>query len=708
MGPSATKRSWLPEMKIRGRLFAGFAAVCGVLAISGGTTIYVTSTVSEVSERMISLRVPVSLESQFILTEISSSLANLRGYVLTGNDAQRQARAGAWQRLNEAAPRVDALAARFTNQDNVRRWQEVRASLGQLEQAQARIEGLVNTPEQFPATTLLLTQGTPRADAAFAAITALIDEEARLDATPERKALLLSMANIRGNQTAAIAALRAFLATGDAQLKTRFDEAWAASERAVVQLNAQQALLTQTQRDGLTTLGRARQEFTPVAQRILEIRGGDQWNQPVYLLRTQAVPLVTRIMDALEGPVGADGRRSGGMIQDQRALLTQDAAETRTDIRMLLTSVWALLAIGLTMGFMIAWFTARAIVRPITGMTGAMQTLAGGDTNIEVPGRGRGDEIGQMAESVEVFRANMAETDRLRAEQAARQEAERKALENRAAVASHFATEVGKIVQVLSAQATELQASANSLSATAEETNRQSTEVASASEEASANVQTVASAAEELTASIGEINRQVTQSSTIARKAVTQADQTNASVQSLAEAAQGIGDVVKLIADIAGQTNLLALNATIEAARAGEAGKGFAVVAAEVKTLATRTAKATDEISAKIAEMQEATGSNVTAIAEIGKVIGEIEHISSAIASAVEEQSVTTQEIARNVQQAAAGTTQVSSGITVVSKAASETGSAATQVLSSAGELSKQSETLRAEVDKFLSELKAA
>ena len=696
-------------MNIRGRLFAGFAAVCGVLVISGGTTIYVANTVSEVSERMIDLRVPVSLESQFILTEISSSLANLRGYVLTGADAQRQARAGAWQRLNEAAPRVDALAARFTNQDNVRRWQEVRASLGQLEQAQARIEGLVNTPEQFPATTLLLTQGAPRADAAFAAITALIDEEARLDATPERKALLLSMANIRGNQTAAIAALRAFLATGDAQLKTRFDEAWAASERAVVQLNAQQALLTQTQRDGLTTLGRARQEFTPVAQRILEIRGGDQWNQPVYLLRTQAVPLVTRIMDALEGPVSADGRRAGGMIQDQRALLAHDAAETRSDIRMLVKSVWALLAIGLAMGFIIAWVTARAIVRPITGMTGAMQTLAGGDTKIEVPGRGRRDEIGQMAASVEVFRVNMEETEHLRSEQErmkAQAEADRKAALVK--VAGEFEASVGGVVRMIAAQATELQASANSLSATAEETNRQSTEVASASEEASANVQTVASAAEELTASIGEINRQVTQSSTIARKAVGQANQTNASVQSLAEAAQGIGDVVKLIADIAGQTNLLALNATIEAARAGEAGKGFAVVAAEVKTLANRTAKATDEIGAKIAEMQGATGTSVTAIAEIGKVIGEIEHIASAIASAVEEQSVTTQEIARNVQQAAAGTTQVSSGITVVSKAASETGSAATQVLSSAGELSKQSETLRAEVDKFLSELKAA
>ena len=397
-------------------------------------------------------------------------------------------------------------------------------------------------------------------------------------------------------------------------------------------------------------------------------------------------------------------------VEDQLAAeLTGLAAQVGAEAQ---HAFWVTLAVSLgliTLALGLGLLIARTVSNPLAAMTGAMQNLAKGDTQIDVPGRGRGDEIGQMAESVEVFRANMAETERMRAEQEtlkAQAEQERKA--ELAKVAGEFEASVGGVVRMIAAQATELQASANSLSATAEETNRQSTDVAHVSEASSANVQTVASAAEELTASIGEINRQVAQSSTIARKAVTQANQTNASVQSLAEAAQGIGDVLKLIADIAGQTNLLALNATIEAARAGEAGKGFAVVAAEVKTLANRTAKATEEISAKIAEMQEATGSNVAAIAEIGKVIGEIEHIASAIASAVEEQSVTTQEIARNVQQVSSGTMQVSSGIAVVSKAASETGSAATQVLSAAGELSKQSETLRAEVDKFLGQLKAA
>jgi methyl-accepting chemotaxis protein len=386
----------------------------------------------------------------------------------------------------------------------------------------------------------------------------------------------------------------------------------------------------------------------------------------------------------------------------------------------------ALVLCVLAASIAVSMVTARSIRRPIASMTGAMQDLARGDTQVEVPGRGRGDEIGRMADAVEVFRANMVETERLRAEQereraeraaqdeaaraeqAARSEAERQALAARAAVASAFAAEVNKITQALSAQANELQTAASGMSATAAETNRQSGEVASASEQASANVQTVASAAEELSASIAEIGRQVVQSNSCARRAVSDAEQTNVSVRTLAEAAEKIGDVVKLIADIAGQTNLLALNATIEAARAGEAGRGFAVVAAEVKTLASRTASATEEIGAKIAEIQNATGANVAAIAGIGKVIGEIEQIATAIAGAIEEQNVTTQEIARNVHQAASGTRQVSSAITVVNQAAGDTGAAAAQVLNTAGELARQSDALRGEVDRFLAQLKAA
>ena len=226
-----------------------------------------------------------------------------------------------------------------------------------------------------------------------------------------------------------------------------------------------------------------------------------------------------------------------------------------------------------------------------------------------------------------------------------------------------------------------MHSSAEAMTSTAEEASRQSTAVAAASEQASTNVQTVAAASEELSASIVEISRQVAQSASIAGRAVDEAAATNKSVQGLAEAAQKIGDVVKLINDIAGQTNLLALNATIEAARAGEAGKGFAVVASEVKSLANQTAKATEDIASQVDAIQSATNTPSRRSRASAKTIGEINEIATTIASAVEEQGAATKEISRNVQQAAPGTNDVSSNIAGVTQAAGETGQSAGQVL---------------------------
>ena len=381
-------------------------------------------------------------------------------------------------------------------------------------------------------------------------------------------------------------------------------------------------------------------------------------------------------------------------------------AATRTRTTMIMST--AVGAVTLLVA-LLSLVVARGVSRPIGGMTASMTRLAARDMSVTIPGVGRGDEIGAMAAAVQVFKDSMLESDRLRGEQEQakqRSEAEKKAAMNH--LADEFEASVKGVVKIVSSASTELQTTAQAMSSTAEEAARQATAVAVASEQASTNVQTVASAAEELSSSISEISRQVAESTKIAGQAVADAGRTNGKVQALAEAAQKIGDVVKLINDIAGQTNLLALNATIEAARAGEAGKGFAVVASEVKSLATQTAKATDEIAAQIDAIQGATGEAVQAIQEIGGTIARINEIATTIASAVEEQGAATQEIARNVQQASIGTKEVSANIGGVTQAATETGTASAQVLASSSELAKQGETLSGAVDGFIRRIRAA
>ncbi len=354
-----------------------------------------------------------------------------------------------------------------------------------------------------------------------------------------------------------------------------------------------------------------------------------------------------------------------------------------------------------------AVFVGRSISKPVQSLTKCMQRLAAGDLNVEVGMQDRADEIGEMAKTVKVFQENARQVEKLNAEQA---EMERKAAaEKKQAMdkmADEFERSVGQIVNVVASASTELQTSAKSLSEIADQTSRQSSTVAAATEEASASVQTVASAAEELAASIGEINRQVGESSRVAAGAVEEVKRTNATVSTLSEAAAQIGDVVKLIQDIAEQTNLLALNATIEAARAGEAGKGFAVVASEVKNLANQTARATEEISNKIVTVQNVSTEAVSAIRGIGATIEKISEISGVIANAIQQQELATKEISNNVQQASAGTNEVSSNIVNVTHAAMESRNAANEVLQASGELSKQSEALRAEIQTFLSKVR--
>ena len=368
----------------------------------------------------------------------------------------------------------------------------------------------------------------------------------------------------------------------------------------------------------------------------------------------------------------------------------------------------AFAGVALVFGIVLSLLIGRGIVRPLRAMTSAMARLAAGDRGVEVPGSGRGDEIGDMARAVEVFKHNAV----AEAAGAVEREAEREAKDRRgaklAALVQGFEGRVGGLAGQLSSASTELEATARAMSGTAEQTRHQAETVAQAAASASAGVETVAAAAEELAASIGEIGRQVAASARMTDRAVEDARRTDAIVRVLADGAQRIGDVVGLITSIAGQTNLLALNATIEAARAGDAGKGFAVVASEVKGLASQTARATDEIAGQITQIQASTREAVEAIRAISATIEEVSGIATSIAASVEQQGAATAEIARNVQQTAAGTQAVTGTIAGVSEAANGTGAAAAQVLGAAGGLSRQAEQLTREVEGFVAGVRAA
>ncbi|MDR3515301.1 MAG: methyl-accepting chemotaxis protein [Azospirillaceae bacterium] len=362
-------------------------------------------------------------------------------------------------------------------------------------------------------------------------------------------------------------------------------------------------------------------------------------------------------------------------------------------------------ALAMAASAVIALTVGQGISRPILVLAEIMKRLTAGERNIAVPGLDRGDELGTMAKSLELFRTAMIEADRLAGEQETQQAGKAARAHHIQVLAANFDEIATGVLNVVATATSHLQTTAGDLTETAREASGMAIAVASAAQQASANVQTVASASEQLSSSIQEIAHQVTKSAEVAQSAVLEVDQINHTVKGLSDATQKIGTVIGLIQGIAAQTNLLALNATIEAARAGTAGKGFAVVASEVKILANQTEQATREIAQQITTVQTATANSVHAVANIGNIIAQIEAISSSIAAAIEQQGVATQEIARNVQQAAVGTRNVTGHIGGVSDAAGRTGHAAEDMLRATSDLAGQCVILRTSVQSFLEDV---
>ncbi len=422
--------------------------------------------------------------------------------------------------------------------------------------------------------------------------------------------------------------------------------------------------------------------------------------------------------------IGLSGQSGNAMVEDYRghavlssfspvdvlgtrwAVITKiDSNEAFEAQRHMIDSIILIGVLGMGAIALAGYLFARSLSRPITGMTSAMRGLADGNAQIEVPAQGRKDEIGEMAAALQVFKQNALSKIALEQEKQRNEDALHQQKERAAAEVRDFMNKISQIVETVTSAVAQLNASSKSMSDVAVETKQRTRAAASGSNEASQNVQTVATAAEQLSGSIAEISRQVSTSAEIAGRAVQNAKITDEQIQGLAKIAGSIGEVVNLIADIAKQTNLLALNATIESARAGEAGKGFAVVASEVKDLASQTAKATEQISAQISQIQGATKDAVLAIGSIGEIISEMDTITSGISAAVEQQAAATQEIARAIDQAATGTEEAVKNIGTVNMAADATGETAVQISQASDELYQQVEIMRTEVNKFMKAL---
>ena len=673
--------SWLPTLRFRAKISVGFALV---LVISAGSMAMAYLGFEHVSEAVASYRNSVSEAdlARNIDRELIAYRAAAKYYVVTGKEDDAKAAQEAEANLKAA------IEKSMSGTKNAARLEGIKRLAIEFRNFSSTFADILKIKRE----SALIVQNQLGRDANM--LRYKLDDISSTAAEAELPAVELGVKQVSAQMQATVALANTFVINSEqavansALARLKFVEnALHAVASTDTKITDEKVLAGLKEAKGL--LGDYRQALTKLVENARTVED-----------------LVTE----MGGSAGKIGQGAGAMksdlVSEQQRLETESHAMIGDTEHLILV-----LALGGTLlGVVLALLLGRGISRPMIAMCKAMRELAAGNFDVVLPGLGRKDELGDMAGAVEEFKLQaVAKAER----DAAAQDAQNKeaGAARRAELirfADDFESAVGSIVSNVSASADQLEQAAGTLTRTAETTQGLSSQVAGASEVASTNIQSVASATEELSVSVDGIGKQVRESNRIAEAAVQQAQQTDARIGKLSRAAQEIGDVVKLITAIAEQTNLLALNATIEAARAGDAGRGFAVVASEVKSLASQTAKATDEISEQISDIQKVAGEAIDAIKGIGAIIGEVNEVATAIAAAVQEQGAATQEITRSTQYAAQGTKNVSENITGVKADADASAEAAENVKGASQTLETQSQHLGHQVSDFLGKIRAA